>query len=176
MINIDKTDFLYKHLQKLGEENIEEKYIEFVSIGISSLKEFKAYLYSKYAETINKDLEEDSLKQILPYYVDLKAVKKLSNKEIDKLLVDYKTTNNNSSYDQIVNSKLKDLLYVACLYQFKYPDVYLEDIIQICSLGLMKAIEKYKIEAKLKLDDYIDYWVAEELENSLAKEKDNGKD
>ena len=41
MIDLDKSDFLYKHLTKLGVDNLEETYQEYAKNGVSNLKDFK---------------------------------------------------------------------------------------------------------------------------------------
>ena len=44
MIEIEKNDFLYKHLTKLGVEDVENVYQEYATNGVSNIKDFKAYL------------------------------------------------------------------------------------------------------------------------------------
>lgn len=170
MIDLDKSDFLYKHLTKLGVDNLEETYQEYAKNGVSNLKDFKSYLYSKFGATIDNEIEEETLQEVLPYFQDLKKVKKISNKDLKKYLVDYKQTKNKDIFELIVNSKLKDLLFTACLYHLKYNKVEINDIVQVCSLALIKAIEKYDEGSKLSLDDYIDFWVNREIENTFTKE------
>ena len=48
MIQIDNTDFLYKTLQKLGveEQEIDNKYLEFASQGVSNMTDFNNYVLS----------------------------------------------------------------------------------------------------------------------------------
>lgn len=171
MITIDKSDFLYKHLTKLGvEDGIDEIYQEYANNGVSNLRDFKSYLYSKYAETVDKEIEEESLKEILPYFQDIKKTKKVPLKNIKILLQKYKETKDSYTFELIVNSKLKDLLFIACLYHLKYDKIEIADIIQTCSLGLMKAVEKYNEKTKVAFDDYIDFWVNMEIENTFTKE------
>ena len=170
MIVIDKSDFLYKHLTKLGVEDIESVYQEYAENGVTNLNDFKAYLYSKYGDNLDKEIEQESLEEILPYFQDLKKSKKVSLKELKTLLKKYKETKDKETFELIVNSKLKDLLFNACLYHLKYDKIELGDLVQTCSLGLMKAIEKYDETSKIPFDDYIDFWVNMEVENTFTKE------
>lgn len=170
MIEIEKSDFLYKHLTKLGVDDIDNIYQEYAENGVTNIKDFKAYLYSKYAETVDKEIEEETLEEILPYFQDIKKVKKVPLKNIKILLKNYKETKDNETFELIVNSKLKDLLFIACLYHLKYDKIEIADIIQTCSLGLMKAVEKYNEKTKIAFDDYIDFWVNIEMENTYTKE------
>ena len=170
MIDLDKSDFLYKHLTKLGVENLEETYIEYAQNGVTNLKDFKSYLYSKFGATVDNEIEEETLKEVLPYFQDLKKVKKVNSKDLKKYLSEYKNNKSQDAFEIIVNSKLKDLLFIACLYHLKYNKIEINDIVQVCSLGLMKAVEKYDESTKLVLDDYIDFWVNAEIENTFTKE------
>lgn len=170
MLEIEKSDFLYKHLTKLGVDDIDNIYQEYAKNGVTNLKDFKAYLYSKYAETLDKKIEEETLEEILPYFQDIKKVKKVPLKNIKILLKNYKETKDNETFELIVNSKLKDLLFIACLYHLKYDKIEIADIIQTCSLGLIKAVEKFNEKTKISFDDYIDFWVNIEMENTFTKE------
>ena len=170
MIEIEKNDFLYKHLIKLGVEDIDNVYQEYAENGVTNIKDFKAYLYSKYAETVDKEIDQDTLEEILPYFQDIKKVKRIPLKNIKILLKKYKETNDKETFELIINTKLKDLLFIACLYHLKYDKIEIADIIQTCSLGLMKAVEKYNDKTKISFDDYIDFWVNIEMENTFTKE------
>lgn len=173
MIEIDKQDFLYKHLQKLGVENedLDRYYIEYAGEGVACLKDFKAYLYSKYAETVKEDIDESFIEEMVPYYQDLKKIKNINKQDIKKMLIEYKSSKDNSIKEQIINSKLKSILFMAYMYKLKYQDVEIMDIVQVCNLGLMEAIEKYDDTSRVAFDDYIEFWINVEVENNFTKEK-----
>ena len=48
MIEIDKTDNLYKYLSNLGSENVDELYVELVKLGRFNLKDVKSYFQSTF--------------------------------------------------------------------------------------------------------------------------------
>jgi len=171
MIEIDKQDFLFKHLQKLGvgENDIEKYYLEFATNGVTNAKDFKDFVFSKLSQNIDDELDEELLKDLLPYFVDLKKVKVRTDTK--KMIKDYTETKDEKLKEQIVNSKLKDVLYLAYLYKTKLPDEDIMDIVQICNIGLLKAIEKFDLNAKITFDDYIHFWINAEIENNFTKEK-----
>ena len=175
MIEIDKTDYLYKHLEKLGAENIDDLYKEYATNGVGNLIDFKKYLYSKYADSVEVDIEEDDLKEVVEYYGDIKKFKKLSTTELTKLLKQYKIDRDEKTYNKIVNSQLKDIIYIAYLYKTKLKDLELQDILQVCNLGLLKAIEKYDDKARITFADYLDFWINQEINSTFTREINNGK-
>lgn len=174
MIEIDKTDFLYKHLTKLGAENIDDLYIEFAKNGVSNATDFKKYLYRLYGDDFSKEIDDESIKELLPYYADMKKIKKVSARELNKILKEYKQNPDNEKLTTIVHAKLKDCLFIASLYKLKLPKVDISDIVQTCNLGLLKAIEKYDINSKIAFDEYVEFWIAVEIKTTYFKENYNG--
>lgn len=174
MIEIDKNDFLYKHLAKLGAENIDQLYVEFAQNGVSNATDFKKYLYRQYGDDFSKEIDEESIMELLPYYVDMKKIKTVGKRELTKLLKEYKQNPDNEKLATIIHSKLKDCLFVASLYKLKLPKVDIGDIVQTCNLGLMKAVEKYDPNSKIGFDEYVEFWVAIEIKNTYFKENYNG--
>ena len=170
MIEIDKTDFLYKYLTKLGAENIDELYMEYANNGVSNVADFKKYLYSKYADVVEAEVDEEELKSVVEYYGDIKKIKKISASELNKLLKQYKNNPDEETYSRIINSQLKDILFIAYLYKMKFKEYELLDIIQVCNLGLMKAIEKYDEKARIAFSDYIDFWINQEINATFTRE------
>ncbi len=174
MIEIDKNDFLYKHLTKLGAENIDDLYVEFAQNGVANATDFKKYLYRLYGDDFSKEIDDESIKELLPYYVDMKKIKKISNAELKKILKEYKQNPDDKKLSTIVHSKLKDCLFIASLYKLKLPNTDISDIVQTCNLGLLKAVEKYDVDAKISFDEYVEFWVAMEIKTTYFKENYNG--
>lgn len=174
MINIDKTDFLYKHLTGLGVENVEEEYVRFAKNGISTLQDFKKYIFSLYGDNFD-EIDEAELDKIVDFYNDVKKSKKVGKAELTRLLREYKQDNDRNKLNIIINSKLNDIIFVACMYSQKLKGVLIEDIVQTCNMGLMKAIEKYDEKSKISFDDYVEFWISEEIKENYSKEEENGK-
>ena len=172
MIEIDKSDFLYKHLTFLGVEDIEKQYSDYAYKGITNLQDFKKELYNFFGECYNNELDEEELSLLLPYFDEVKKIKTLSATKFNKLLKEYKQTGNVEIYNQLVNSKLKDVILLSYMYKLKNSSIELMDIVQISNMGLMNALNKYNEKSKITFDEYMYYWIKQEIEN--AKEKLNG--
>jgi DNA-directed RNA polymerase sigma subunit (sigma70/sigma32) len=164
MIQIDNTDFLYKTLQKLGvaEQEIDDKYLEFAKEGVSNMTDFNNYLLSN-LEMIETDVSEDDLVSVADYYYDLKKVKKIPKNNFTNLLKQYKQTKDAKLREEIINSKLMDTLLIACEYKFSHPNLILDDIVQVSNLGLMEAVERYKDDARLSFEIYLNYWILDAI-------------
>jgi len=173
MIEIDKSDFLYKHLLNLGVDDIDKKYIEYAEKGIATSQDFRKELYNFFSECYNDELDEEELTLLLPYYEEVKKLKSVNSTQFNKLLKEYKETDNKTVYDELINAKLKDVILLAYMYKLKNGNMELMDIIQIGNIGLIKAIEKYKVSSKTSFDDYMYFWIKEEIE--VTKEKLDGK-
>ena len=64
---------------------------------------------------------------------------------------------------QIINSKLKDVMYLCLNYKTMHPDIDIQDLIQTANLGLMDAINHYDEKTKIDFDDYIIFYVRERV-------------
>ena len=106
-------------------------------------------------------------------YLDLKSVKKISATELKTLLKEYKQTNSQELKNKIINSQLKDLLYMCVNYCSLHKDEDIQEVVQIANIGLLTALEKYKVESKLDFKDYIIYFVRKTIIEEFG-EKKNG--
>ena len=163
MIEIDKSDFLYRHLSLLGEEDVDKKYLEYASLGIATSQDFKKELYNFFGECYNNELDEEELSLLIPYFNEVKKLKTLSSSKFNKLLKSYKQDKDKNIFKQLINAKLKDVILLAYMYKLKNDKIELMDIVQICNLGLIKAIDKYNENSKINFDEYMYYWIKEEI-------------
>lgn len=173
MIKVDKTDELYKYLTALGVKNIDEVYIELASNGRYKRDDVRQYFREMFNPSNTQDVDEKELEKVLDYYIDLKKVKHINSKQLKDLLITYKTTNDINVKNQIINSQLKDILYLCLNYSTLHKNVDIQDLIQVANLGLINAIDNYKIDAKLDFKDYLIYYTREIILNEF-KEKING--
>ena len=176
MIQIDKTDFLYKTLQKLGveEQEIEGKYIEFASVGIATLKDFNNHIQSSLGLDYVGEFDENILEEVVDYYSDLKNNKSPSKSKVSGLLKEYKQNQNNQARKDVINSQLKDVLFIACTYKLRHVDINLSDLVQICNMGLMIAVDKFDIDAKLAFETYLNYWILDVINKEFTQGEKNG--
>ncbi len=173
MIKVDKTDELYKYLTALGVKNIDEVYIELASNGRYKRDDVRQYFREMFNPSNTQDVDKKELEKVLDYYVDLKKVKHINSKQLKDLLITYKTTKDVNIKNQIINSQLKDILYLCLNYSTLHKDGDIQDLVQVANLGLINAIDNYKIDAKLDFKDYLIYYTREIILNEF-KEKTNG--
>ena len=71
----------------------------------------------------------------------------------------------------IINSQLKDLLHLSVNYKSLHQDVDLQDLVQISSLGLLDALENYKIDTNINFQDYVIYYVRKRVLKEFEEKK-----
>ena len=172
MIKIDKTDALYKYLTALKVENIDELYLELANNGRFKLDDVRAYFRESFRPSQTEDISEAELEKVLDYYVDIKTIKHLNSKALKDKLKEYKQTKDEKLKVQIINSQLKDILYLCLNYSTLHKDVDVQDLVQVANLGLLEAIEKYDENAKVEFKDYLIYYIRENIKD--FEEKTNG--
>ena len=172
MINIDKTDALYKYLTALKIENVDEVYVELAKNGRFKLDDVRAYFRETFRPSQTEDLTEEELEKVVDYYVDIKKIKQFSSKVLKEKLAEYKQTHDEKIKVEIINSQLKDILYLCLNYSTLHKDVDIQDLVQVANIGLIEAIEKYDEKAKVDFKDYMVYYVRENIND--FKEKTNG--
>ena len=173
MINIDKNDSLYKYLSALNIDNIDEVYVELAENGRFKLDDVRQYFRATFQPSQTEDIDEKELEKVLDYYVDLKQTKHFNSQQVKKLLVEYKNTNDQRIKELIINSQLKDILYLCLNYSTLHKDVDIQDLVQIANIGLIEAIERYNPNARIDFKDYMVYYVRENVKNNF-EEKTNG--
>lgn len=168
-INIDKTDQLYKYLQNLGvtEDKIELEYQTFAKSGLATSKDIKQALADEVYGNLNEEIDEQILEEILPYYLDIKNCDKFKPNEIKNMLQQYFETKDDKISKEIITSQLKKIIAIAYHFKIKNNDLNLKDLIQVGNVGLITALNKYNPKTKLNFDDYIAYWVRDEIINEF---------
>ena len=172
MVQIDKNDKLYKYLTNLGVANVDETYIELANEGRYNLDDVRQFLRQDFLPSSTQEIEEKEIEKILDYYIDLKSVKTFNTTQLKKLLENYKQTKDNKVKELIVNSQLKDILYLCLNYTTLHKQTDLQDLVQVANIGLLEAIEKYNANAKIDFKDYIIYYVRKNIKEH--EEKTNG--
>jgi len=173
VITIDKKDGLYKYLTVLQVENIDEMYIELAQNGRYKLDDVRQYFRATFQPSQTEDIEEKELEKVLDYYVDIKKAKHFNSQQLRKLLEEYKKNGDLKIRELIINSQLKDILYLCLNYSTLHKQVDIQDLVQVANIGLITAIEKYQPNSKVEFKDYIVYYVRESVKNNY-EEKTNG--
>ena len=176
MIQIDKTDYLYKTLQNLGvdEKDLEDKYITFANEGIINSKDFNNYLQAKLGMEYMGEIDENQFGEIIDYYCDIKKSKALAKSKVGNLLKQYKQDKTEQLRSEIINSQLKDVLLIACAYKLVNEKINLSDLVQICNIALITAVEKYNPNAKISFETYLNYWIFDAINNEFTQGEKNG--
>ncbi len=173
MIQIDTSDILYKTLQKLGEEDVDNKYLYFAGEGIATLKDFNNYLQSQLGMDYVGEFDENCFEEVVDYYTDLKLHKAPPKSQLNKLLKKYKENPNAELKADIINSQLKEVLLIACAYKLCHTEINLGDLVQICNLGLINAVDKYNINSKLAFETYLNYWILDAINKEFTQGEKN---
>lgn len=172
MIKIDKTDTLYKYLTALKIENVDEEYLCLANNGRFKLDDVRAYFRETFRPSQTEDVDESELEKVLDYYVDIKSVKNLNSKALKEKLSEYKATKDEKIKELIINSQLKDVLYLCLNYSTLHKNIDIQDLVQLSNIGLIEAIEKYDEKAKIDFKDYLVYYVRKIIKEN--EEKTNG--
>ena len=165
MIQIDKSDFLYKTLTSLGveEDKLEAEYMSFAENGIITVKDFNNNLQARLGMDYIGDIDETQFEEVVDYYKDLKRNKTVPKSRVAGLLKEYKQNPQDRIKLEIINSQLKEVLLIACAYKLRHMDINLSDLVQVCNIGLMTAVDKYNVNAKLSFEIYLNYWILDAI-------------
>ena len=170
MVNIDKTDELYKYLENLGAENVDDLYLELANQGRYKRRDVNHFFRSTFDGSVTEELDEKDLELVIDYFADLKKVKKINKTELNKMLKQYAATHDEQVKNDIISSKLLDVLYLCLDYKTLNKDDDLQDLVQNANIGLMQAVEHYNPKAHIDFDDYLIFWVrANILKNKEIK-------
>lgn len=172
MLEIDKKDSLYNYLQNLGVEDLDKTYLSLAKDGRYKRADVISYWQSTFRPSNTNDIDEKDLEMVVDYYVDLKKVKTLTDKQLNQVLKEYKKTNNNELKDIIINSQLKDVMYLCLNYLSFHKDENIQDLIQDANIGLMQAVDKYNEKARISFKDYVIYWVRNSIIHDLGENND----
>ncbi len=177
MIQIDKTDFLYKTLQKLGvnEENLDKEYLAFAGEGASNVKDLNNIIQASLGLDYLGEFDESWFEEVADYYKDLRSYKVPAKSKVVELLKSYKQAPQDKNKTDIINSQLNEVLLIACAYKVSHPDVNLSDLVQICNLGLITAVDKFDVDAKLNFELYLNYWIMEAIKKEFTQGEKNGQ-
>jgi len=173
VIKIDKEDKLYKYLTNLGANNIDDLYLELAQNGRYNLDDVRQYFRAKFEPSKTEDIDESELEKILDYYVDLRQIKPIAKKELSEMLALYQENKDDKLREKIINSQLKDILYLCLNYKTMHKDVDLQDLVQVANIGLFDAIENFNINARLDFKDYLVYWIRERITKEFEEDKND---
>jgi len=103
------------------------------------------------------------------YYQNISKYPLLSPDEEARLLKNFQTARGRSKNiirEKLINSNLR--LVVKIAKNFQGCGLPLEDLVNEGNLGLMKAVEKYKLGKKTKLSYYSSFWIKQSIYRALT--------
>ena len=103
------------------------------------------------------------------YYRNISQYPLLSKKEEQRLLKNFQTARGRSKNiirEKLINSNLRLVIKIA--KNFQGCGLALEDLINEGNLGLMKAIERYKLGKNAKLSYYSSFWIKQSIYRALT--------
>lgn len=171
MIQIDKTDSLYKYLSNLGlnAKELDKVYLELAQNGRYKRKDVQAYFYSTFQHSATEDLSEKDLEPILDYYLDIKKIKRPAKAQINNQLRNYYETKDKKLFSELQTYFLLDVLHLCLNYKTLHKNVDLQDLVQTANIGLNTAIKKYNPNNKLDIENYIIYWTRDKIKELEEK-------
>lgn len=96
--------------------------------------------------------------------------KKLSDNEFRKLFYKFKKTRDPQIKNKIINSYMRLVISTAKKFYVKHSnDVELEDLIEEGLIGLMVALNQYKISKKTKFSTYATQWIQNKIQRYLKE-------
>ena len=176
MIQVDKTDFLYKTLTKLGVhiDDMEDQYLSFANDGVTNMREFNNALQSRLALDYLGEFAENDFEEVVDSYADIKLNKAPAKSKLLSMIKQYKAEPNTDLRQSIISAYLKDVLLIACAYKLRHADINLGDLVQTCNMGLMVALDKFNVCARIQFDTYLNYWILITINNEFTKGEKNG--
>lgn len=91
------------------------------------------------------------------YFEQIGSIPLLSRKEEVSLLEEFARTEDVSVQQKIVRHNLRLVISIAKKYRVKHASLW--DLIQEGNMGLMRAVEKFSLEAGVKFSTYASYWI-----------------
>ena len=121
-------------------------------------------------ETLENDdasLSTDNSNAIKLYLHDIGSIPLLSAKETEKLFKKY-ANGDTSAREKLVESNLRLVVSVAKRYYNNGTNIEFLDLIQEGNTGLMKAVDKFKIEKGFKFSTYATWWIRQAITRAFA--------
>ncbi len=171
MIKIDKTDTLYKYLVGLGVDDVEKEYLTLAESGRYRRDDVIQFWSDYLRPSATEEVDEQELTKILDYFIDLKNIKKIGQTDLKPILKEYKENPTTELKNRIINSQLKDVLYICLNFSTLHKNIDVQDLVQIANLGLLEALDKYNVQARIDFKDYMIYYIRKTIMDEIGEEK-----
>ena len=123
-------------------------------------------LFQKLKMIIGGILLED-IDDLVLYVCGNEALPMPLEPEEEQMLIEEMQSGNGQARDKLVEHNLRLVVYIA--KKFENTGLELEDLISIGAIGLIKAVETYKFDKKIKLATYASRCIENEILMQLRK-------
>ncbi len=137
------------------------------------MKKFKIFfvnLYNKIKLLIKKILKKDLLtpKSIVNYMFTAESLPEpLSIESESNLVKDFQDNNNVTAKSKLIEHNLRLVMYIAKRFESNKLDM--QDLVSVGSIGLIKAVDSYKLDKNIKLATYASRCIENEILMYLRK-------
>lgn len=127
-------------------------------------------LFLKIKRLLKKILSKnylDTAENILLYICGNEALPEPLSSEEEMALLEEIANNNNIAKQKLIEHNLRLVVYIA--KKFENTGIEMEDLISIGAIGLIKAVQTYKYDKKIKLATYASRCIENEILMQLRK-------
>ncbi len=176
MIQIDTTDGLYLTLKRIGvdEDKLDDEYIKYATMGVSNAKELNKCLQSILGLDYIGEIDENTFEEVVDYYTDLKLSKPPHKNKVIAMFKEYQVAPSDKLKQDIIHSQLKEVLLIACAYKLRHTDLILGDLVQVCNLGLLTAVDKFDVNMKTPFEVNLNYWILDAIDKEFTLRRKDG--
>ncbi|MFQ5901189.1 MAG: RNA polymerase sigma factor RpoD/SigA [Thermodesulfobacteriota bacterium] len=126
------------------------------------------HLKEKDSDIEEEDVAEEFLSDTIRiYFKDIKKFPLLSGKEEKELALQV-SKNVNKARDKMIQANLRLVVKIAKRYLNR--GIPFQDLIEEGNIGLIKAVEKFKVSKGCKLSTYATYWIKQSIERAIANQ------
>lgn len=172
IVNLDKIKYLIGKTVELNMQNIKNKNFKFVNNNKFLISIIETYciinnILDEDIDNIEIEIEENNEyinNSTKMYLNEISKYELLSFEEEQKLMKNYKN-GDDLARKKLIECNLKLVVWTSKKYIGR--GLPFLDLIQEGTLGLMKAIEKFDADRKLKLSTYAVWWINQAIQRAL---------
>jgi len=124
-------------------------------------------ILKNFLQNFKKDVFLENPENILLYLCGNEALPEPLSPEEEMVLLDEISNNNQTAKQKLIEHNLRLVVYIA--KKFDNCGIEMEDLISIGAIGLIKAVQTYKFDKKIKLATYASRCIENEILMQLRK-------
>lgn len=129
-------------------------------------KKIKLFFINLFKKIVNKDfLSPDGIVNYM--YTAESLPEPLSNEDECELVKNFQENNDLSAKSKLIEHNLRLVMYIA--KRFENNKLDMQDLISVGSIGLIKAVDSYKLDKNIKLATYASRCIENEILMFLRK-------